>query len=115
MLALFNVGCANKTAHFGDKLIDAAYDGDVKTVLALLNKGANIDATEKSNGCTALIKAAEKGNADVVKLLVDKGANVDAMDKSWRYGLDDGGCKRQSGRSKAVSQQTNFNCVGKDS
>jgi uncharacterized protein len=68
-------------AEKGELLRDAAIDGDVAQVRAVLDgpqppKGAQIDYACNSN--TALGEAARGGHMDVVKLLLDRGANVNA-------------------------------------
>jgi hypothetical protein len=69
-------------------LLAAAAAGSTNTVKALLEKGANLEATDK-NERTPLMLAAQHGHADTVRLLVEKGAKADARDKfGWTaYGL----------------------------
>ena len=57
----------------------AAYCGKTEVVIALLDKGANIDVHE-INGWTALHIAADKGYAQLVDILLDKGACIEAPD-----------------------------------
>jgi ankyrin repeat protein len=61
-------------------LLTSASKGDVATVKAILDSGANVD-TKDENDITALMYAARKDNADVVKLLLEKGAAINAKDK----------------------------------
>jgi ankyrin repeat protein len=49
--------------------------GDVKTLEALLDAGADVDAKDE-HGQTALMNAARDGHAPVVRLLVARGADL---------------------------------------
>lgn len=62
-----------------EQLWEAARKGDVATVKALLDKGANVNAKFRY-GTTALFKAAERGHTEVVKLLIERGADVNVKD-----------------------------------
>ena len=66
-----------------DQLWEAARGGDAAAVVALLDKGADVNAKFRY-GATALFKAAERGNAEVVKVLLARGA--DATIKDTFYG-----------------------------
>ena len=58
----------------------AAWKGRKSIVECLLNRGANIEAKDKS--CyTALIAAARKGHRSTVECLLDHGAKIEAEDK----------------------------------
>ena len=59
------------------ELFDAARNGNIKIVRLLLDKGADVNAKDRS-GKTAMILAAKNGHADIVRLLLDKGADVNA-------------------------------------
>ena len=61
------------------ELIIAADKGDINTVRALLNIGADVNAKNRQ-GRTALIAAAESGHTNTVKLLLENGADVNAKD-----------------------------------
>ncbi|HKY33931.1 MAG TPA: PQQ-binding-like beta-propeller repeat protein [Candidatus Polarisedimenticolia bacterium] len=63
----------------GEGLRDAARDGDVAKVRALLEAGVPADAPAR-HGHTALMLAAEKGHTGIVTLLLDKGADVNARE-----------------------------------
>jgi ankyrin repeat protein len=58
----------------------------IDMVRLLLDKGADIDATDRQ-GFTPLAWAAQKGSAKVVALLLDQGAKVDAKDAFGRTPL----------------------------
>ena len=59
---------------------------DAKTgsaiVRALVAAGAEVDARDKLQGCTALHMAARRGHVLVAEALLDCGANIEARDKS---------------------------------
>jgi len=61
-------------------LHDAAFNGDVKRVKKLLEKGENPNAKDK-DGWTPLHTAAYMGHVDVVKLLLEHGANPNIQNK----------------------------------
>ncbi len=63
-----------------NKLIEAAKDGNMHNVRALLAKGADVNAKDNHQGATALMFAADYGHADVVRALLARGAHVNAKD-----------------------------------
>ncbi len=62
-----------------DQMWEAARKGDAAAVIALLDKGADVNAKFRY-GATALFKAAERGNVEVVKVLLARGADVKVRD-----------------------------------
>ena len=66
-----------------DQFWEAVRKGDVPTVTALLDKGADVNAKFRY-GQTALFKAAERGHAEVVKLLLARGADVTVKDTFYK-------------------------------
>ncbi len=64
-------------ADINEDLLKASRDGKIKTVQALLEKGADVN-TKNNYGVTALIFASSMGHTDIVKLLIEKGAEVNA-------------------------------------
>jgi hypothetical protein len=72
--------------HLSRQLLARAERGDVDTIKTLLERGADIHATDKQ-GETALMKAARLGNYPVVKLLIEHGANVNAIDATGATAL----------------------------
>jgi len=68
------------------ELIDAAGNGDTETVALLLEKGADVDATDDF-GTTALIRAADEGHTGSVALLLDRGADVNTTTDSGMTAL----------------------------
>ena len=65
-----------------DALWVAVRNGDAKSVLAALEKGADVNATNEI-GVGALWIAASKGKLEIVDLLIARGADVDARDGIW--------------------------------
>ena len=68
-------------------LIQAARDGQLEQVRALLAQGANASAANPA-GRTPLIAAAYFGNQRVVSLLIAEGVNVDAADTAGARGAN---------------------------
>lgn len=62
------------TAHAAT-LLEAAGDGDIKTVTGLLDKGTDVDE-QNAHGMTALTAAALKDSLEMTRLLLDKGADI---------------------------------------
>ncbi|XP_020291567.1 uncharacterized protein LOC109858571 [Pseudomyrmex gracilis] len=56
-------------------LYDAIENKEIEMAELLLNRGANVNASDES-GVTPLCLAVKKGHVDVVKMLIDRGANV---------------------------------------
>ena len=63
---------------------DAARIGDLHTVRALLQEGADVNAAH-GDGMSALHWAAERGDAEMVAALVQAGAAVDAVTRIGHY------------------------------
>ena len=75
-----NVALAqNSEAELNDKFWEAVRQGDLATVTALLDQGADVNAKFRY-GSTALFKAAERGHTEIVKLLLARGADVTVKD-----------------------------------
>src|SRR5260370_28086245 len=70
-------------ADLNQALLDAARQGDLPSVKALLEKGAALE-TKTSYGQTPLYLAAMNGHEDVVKVLLDKGASTDVRDTFYK-------------------------------
>ena len=66
-----------KPEDLNSKLFEAAYQGNVQKVKALIAAGANVN-TRNQGGDTALMLATLKGYDDVVKVLIDAEADVNA-------------------------------------
>jgi ankyrin repeat protein len=67
-------------------LMLAARDGNSDEVNALLDRGANVHATD-NHGRTALMLAARQGNSDIANALLDRGADIDAADNTGMTAL----------------------------
>ena len=78
-VALF-VFFAGSPFAFAGPLHDAARDGDLEKVRALIGEGAEIDASGEK-GETPLILAILEGHADVAELLIAHGADVMARNE----------------------------------
>jgi ankyrin repeat protein len=61
-------------------LMLASMGGYTEIVKLLLNKGADVNVKEPTNGRTALMMASEKGYAEIVKYLLVKGADANIRD-----------------------------------
>ena len=82
ILLVFGLVLTAYTAN-GQDLINAAKNGNIAGVKALLAKGADVNA-KANNGGTALIAASEHGHLEVVKALLAKGADVNAENNGDR-------------------------------
>jgi ankyrin repeat protein len=70
---------------YGYALIHAfVQQGNESAVSLLLQKGADVNARTKSEGCTALHIAVERYNTTIIRLLLNNGADIDAQDKKDR-------------------------------
>jgi len=71
-----------------DDLLNAARNGDLDTVKALIEKGAPLEA-KTPYGQTPLYLAAMSGHEAVVQFLLDKGAKTDVRDTFYKASLLD--------------------------
>ena len=71
---------ASSPLAFAGPLHDAAREGDLEKVRALLGEGAEVDA-QNDRGETPLILSILEGHADVVELLIARDADVMARNK----------------------------------
>lgn len=69
------------------QLMRLSLKGDVSAVKALLELGADVNATDK-DGETALMAASFNGNARVVRTLLEHGAEVNRRSKTGWTALD---------------------------
>jgi len=72
----------------GEPLCTAAFEGDVATVLKLLEAGLPVDFRDSANRRTPLMKAAMQGRAEAVKLLLERGATPILQDSAGKSALD---------------------------
>jgi len=68
-------------------LIWASINGSNDLVRLLLDRGADLKATDRQHGMNALQCAAMAGKADTVKLLLDRGAEVNSRDRDGKTAL----------------------------
>jgi ankyrin repeat protein len=102
ILALFpSVGMPKATGTIDEQLMEAAKRGDPARVKVILDKGAEINATDKG-GTTALIHAADSGHITVVRLLLEKGADVNAKNKGGWTALMWAATSSPAGRTDIV-------------
>ncbi|KAK3257737.1 hypothetical protein CYMTET_33188, partial [Cymbomonas tetramitiformis] len=83
-------------------LHEAARAGHAGVVHELVKAGADVEATEKRHGLTALLLAAQSGRAEVVRELVQAGAEVKCVGK--QDGLTPLECAVQGGHAEAVHE-----------
>src|SRR6266487_2414018 len=69
-------------ADVGDKLRDAAKKGNVNSVVALLDEGADVNSVDK-HGRNAIFWAAANGRLDVIDKLLTRGADPNATGEYW--------------------------------
>lgn len=62
--------------NLNQQLISAVTEGNIETILELLNVGADINATD-NHGVTAVMAATQRNNVNIVKALIEQGANID--------------------------------------
>ena len=68
------------------QLLKAAQFGDLDSIRALLDEGADIEARDRGRA-TTLVIAAKHGHSQIVQLLIDSGANVNAKTESSETAL----------------------------
>ncbi len=73
-----------------EALVNAADNGDIKTVEKLLQQGVKVDSQDEE-GWTALMAASARGHVAMVRLLLRKGANphvknIDGWTALWIAG-----------------------------
>lgn len=67
----------------GDPLLHGAIDyGDWPLFQALLDSGADLEATDRRGGRSALIRAIDENRADFAQALIERGARLDATDQA---------------------------------
>lgn len=71
---------------FHNRLVDAADNGNLQTVVDTLREGENVDI-QGDFGATALMRAAYKGHTHIVELLLSIGADVNIKDEGGATAL----------------------------
>ena len=66
----------------GNRLLDAAFSGDVAAVRDLLAKGANVNFPDEELGDRPLHRAAMEGRTEVARVLLDSNADINAADNT---------------------------------
>jgi hypothetical protein len=72
------IGKAGHLAELDEQIVKAAMERDTAKVMALLGRGANVNAKGKYSGWTPLMLAARKGDTELLNLLLSHGADVNA-------------------------------------
>ena len=65
------------------ELVNAAREGDIEAVRALVNAGIDINEAEEYSGVTALMGATGAGHEEIVRLLIGAGADVNARSSGF--------------------------------
>jgi ankyrin repeat protein len=90
ILAMLFLGIVAPTVQaisdLNQQLIEAAKEGDLERVKALIAAGANVNA-KKNYGETALMYTAMLGHTEITQLLIKKGADVNAKTKDGETAL----------------------------
>ncbi len=77
--------CAGESST--ETLPQAAKQGELKTVIRLLENGSGVDTEDEKLHATALMWAAHEGHPDIVKLLIEHGASINKRKKSGETAL----------------------------
>ena len=97
-----------------EKLLTAAWKGDINGAWDLLDKGADVNA-RNSLGETALHLAAHGGHPETVELLLAKKAEMNAVDKEGNTALMLACCFKQTGViSVLLEKGADVGIVGKN-
>ena len=88
---------------FCGEIHDAAEQGDVGKVEALLKGNPDLVLSKDDSGDTPLHWAALNGHKEVAELLLARKADVDAKNSNGRYSLAVGSTGRPQGRGRAAS------------
>jgi hypothetical protein len=75
------IGKAIYSAELNEQMVTAAFEGNTAAVMALLDKGADVNAEGKYSGWTPLMLAARKGDTKLVSLLIAHGADLNAKSR----------------------------------
>ena len=75
------IGPAIYSAELNERMVTAAFEGNSAAVMALLAKGADVNAQGKYSGWTPLMLAARKGDTKLVSFLIAHGADLNAKSR----------------------------------
>ncbi|MFO8087602.1 MAG: ankyrin repeat domain-containing protein [Bacteroidales bacterium] len=75
-------GQSEKNDSLDYALMDAAWEGDIDSVVYLLKAGADVNAKNDYSSETPLIYAAQQGNTDIVKILLHNGADPEIIPRN---------------------------------
>ncbi len=79
---------------YSHKLCEAAVEGDIKTLRAWLEKGANVEGSYKmEDNITPIMCAAEAGEKESIRVLLEYNANMNAMNNDQHTALVLAACK----------------------
>jgi ankyrin repeat protein len=108
IVAVALIACGGKAEDLDAKHLAAVEAGTLREVTALLDKGANVDATDDFDR-TPLMMAALGGHREIVKNLIDAGAELDATAKYGQTALQ---FARQGGHEEIVTLLVNAGASG---
>ncbi|XP_074752136.1 ankyrin repeat domain-containing protein 6 isoform X5 [Athene noctua] len=98
-------------AVLSERLLVAAYKGQVENVVQLINKGAKVAVTKGDQ--TALHRAAVVGNTDVIATLIQEGCALDRQDKDGNTALHEA-CWHGFSQSAKVLVKAGANVLAKN-
>src|SRR5437764_8207499 len=111
LLLIVSLTQVARAGDLGEALLAAAKKGDAKTVKALLDKGAPVNA-KNAYGATALYFAADKGHLEAVKILLQHKADVNVKDTFYKSAPLDWAVMR--GRADIVKALVEAGATGAD-
>ncbi|XP_053795655.1 ankyrin repeat domain-containing protein 6 isoform X4 [Vidua chalybeata] len=98
-------------AVLSERLLVAAYKGQVENVVQLINRGAKVAVTKGDQ--TALHRAAVVGNTDVIATLIQEGCALDRQDKDGNTALHEA-CWHGFSQSAKVLVKAGANVLAKN-
>ncbi|XP_066035660.1 ankyrin repeat domain-containing protein 6 isoform X5 [Chamaea fasciata] len=98
-------------AVLSERLLVAAYKGQVENVVQLINRGAKVAVTKGDQ--TALHRAAVVGNTDIIATLIQEGCALDRQDKDGNTALHEA-CWHGFSQSAKVLVKAGANVLAKN-
>ncbi len=86
---------------YNTALMQAAEDGNLSAVKALIAAGAEVNMRNE-DAESALILAAEEGHTDIVKVLIEAGADIGAVDKDGENAYSKAIKENHPGTARAI-------------